>query len=148
MQVEGGIERGRPFVFSPFFGRGDLPLWKIYLLIFFKLVKIKTMTADIVDKNKKTSKYLLAVAIAIILLVLGGVLYYIHYLSNMAEQEINNTAKTEIKPTERDINKILESLTAPSTSSESVPQKILDSATAPKEEKPLEDVLKSLTAPE
>ena len=107
------------------------------------------MTEDIADKNKKTSKYLLAIAIAIILLVFGGVLYYIHRFSNIVKQEIDNTTKPGIKPTERDMNKILESLTAPSTSPESVPQKVLDSATAPKEgKKPSEDVLKSLTAPE
>jgi len=107
------------------------------------------MTADMVDKNKKTKKYLLAVAIATILLIFGGVLYYIHHLSNTTKQEINNTAKTEAESAEKEINEALDSLTAPSGSSESLPQEVLDKATAPKEgNKPSEDVLKSLTAPE
>lgn len=98
------------------------------------------MNINIIDK--KISKYL-AITIIITLLVFGFLLYYIYRSSKPA-----TITAPGAKPVERDMNKILESLSAPSKPSKPLPQKVQDSLSASqKGERPSEDVLKSLTAP-
>ena len=88
----------------------------------------------------RISRYFLAIIIAV-LLIFGGLLYYIYRPFNIATPEA--------KPAARNMNKILESLSAPLTPSNLLPQKVLNSVSAPKKEKePSKDILKNLTAPE
>ncbi len=103
--------------------------------------------------QKKTNRYL-AAAVIMALLVFGCLLYYIYHFPNPTA-----TTPIEEKPVERHMDKILESLSAPSgssstsstssSSSESISKESQTSISAPKQgKKPLDDVSKSLTAPE